>query len=56
MHYKTRANVYMVLGRCVCVVTVLVSAIVRIWGGVSRVVKSSVVALVFGFGMDLCQT
>ena len=29
-------------------VTVLVSAIVRIWGGVSRVVKSSVVALVFG--------
>ena len=46
MHYKTRANVYMVLGWvCVWVVTVLESAIVRIWGvGVFHVLVNLLVA------------
>jgi len=57
MHYKTRANVYMVLGWvCVWVVTVLESAIVRIWGvGVFHVLVNLLVALVFGYGMRSCQ-
>ena len=43
MHYKSRANVYMVLGGLGWLVAVLVSAVVRIWDGwgVSRVGKSS---------------
>ena len=40
LHYKTRANVYMVLGRGV-VGSCLVSTIVRIWGGGFSVGKSS---------------
>jgi len=54
MHYKNRANVYKVLGRavfgsCCCCPLLFVFG----WG--SHVGYSSVVALVFGFGMDSCQ-
>jgi len=58
MHYRIRANVYMVLGRGVWLVAVLVSTFVRILGGGrgSHVGKSSAVALIFGFGMESCQT
>jgi hypothetical protein len=63
MHYKTRANVYMVLGRGVVGSCFGVHFFVRIFfgggrggGGLSHVGKSSVVALVFGFGMDSCPT
>jgi hypothetical protein len=52
MHYKTRANVYMVLGGGVWLVAVLVSAIVRIWGGGGfHVLVNLLVALIFGYGM-----
>ena len=56
MHYLNRANVYKVLGRgvfgsCCCCPLLFV----RICGGGSHVGNSSVVALVFGFGMDSCQ-
>ena len=58
MHYRIRANVYKLLGRGV-VGSCLVSTFVLFFGGRRgglHVGKSSVVALVFGFGMDLCQT
>ena len=56
MHYRIRADVYMVLGRGVVGSCFGVHFFVRIWGGGSHIGKSCVVALVFGFGMDLCQT
>jgi hypothetical protein len=56
MHYKNRANVYKVIGRGVLVVVVVVHICSYLWGeGVSHVGNASVVALVFGFGMDSCQ-
>ena len=50
LHYKTRVNVYMVLGRGVVGSCFLLSTIVRILesGGV-------LVALVFGYGVRSCQ-
>ena len=57
MHYKIRANVYTLLGRgvvCSCFGAHFLSVFFS--GGGFQVGKSSVVALVFGFGMDLCQT
>ena len=52
MHYKTRANVYMVLGGGGLLVAVLVSAIVHIWGVEGfHVLVNLLVALVFGCGV-----
>ena len=52
MHYKTRANVYMVLGGGVWLVAVLVYAVVRIWGVWGfNVLVNLLVALVFGYGV-----
>jgi hypothetical protein len=61
MHYRIRANVCKLLGRGVVGSCFGVRFFVRICGGgggrgVSHGGKSSVVALVFGFGMDSCQT
>ena len=58
MHYKNRANVYKVLGRGVfgsCCCCPLLFLFVGSGAGGSHVGNSSVVALVFGFGMDSCQ-
>ena len=57
MHYRIRANVYKLLGRGVLGSCFGVHFFVRILeGGFSHVGKSSVVALIFGIGMDSCQT
>jgi len=56
MHYRIRANVYKLLGRGVLGSCFGVHFFVHILGGGSHVGKSSVVALVFGFGMGSCQT
>jgi hypothetical protein len=57
MHYKIRANVYKLLGSGVvgsCFGVRYCSYF--FWGGVPHIGKSSVVALVSGFGMDSYQT
>ena len=55
MHYKTRANAYMVLGRDV-VVRCFGVTIVRIWGVGFHVLVNLLVALVFGYGVpDFCN-
>ena len=60
MHYKIRANNYKLLGRGVvgiCFGVVHFLSVFFLGGEVGfHVGKSSVVALVFGFGMDSCQT
>jgi hypothetical protein len=59
MHYKIRANVYRLLGRDVVGSCFGVHFFCIFFGGGegggSHGGKSSVVALVFGFGMDSCQ-
>jgi len=56
MHYKTRANVYKLLGRGDVGSCFGVHFCPYFFRGVSHVGKSSVVAPVFGFGMVSCQT
>jgi hypothetical protein len=59
MHYRIRANVYKLVWRNVvgsCFGIHILSVFFFGRGGVSHVGKSCVVALVFGFGMDSCQT
>ena len=58
MHYKIRANVYKVIGRGVVGSCFWFPLSVRIFfgSGGSHVGKSSVVALISGFGMDSCPT
>jgi len=58
MHYKTRANIYMLLERGVVgsCFGVYVCPYLGGWGEVSHIGKSSAVARVFSFGMVSCQT
>jgi hypothetical protein len=58
MHYKTGANVYRLLWRGVVCSCFGVHFCQYLEGGgvVSHVGKPSAVALVFGFGMELCRT
>jgi len=56
MHYKIRANVYKLLGRGVVGSCFGVRFCPYFGGGFPHIGKSSVVTLVFGFGMDSCQT
>ena len=58
MHYKTRVNFYMVLGRGVVGSCFVLPTIVRIWGGGGgfHALVNFLVALFFGYGMSSCQT
>ena len=58
MHYKTRANVYMALGRGVWLVAVVVCAVVRIlggWGG-GFVMHKAIPIAIFRLRHKNCKT